>query len=114
MVPFLHSIQTHWILCAWLNIQIWDTQAWECVRDIAVESPILCCAFDRVGLQSKTAFISGARLSMGPVEHSSDHHPAHLALAAGCQDGSVRIFDMRCGIAQQTLLGHKGGWHNIV
>ncbi|CDJ28369.1 WD domain, G-beta repeat-containing protein, putative [Eimeria mitis] len=88
-------------------LKIWDTRAWECVLDIAVESPILCCAFDRVGFHSKTAFGSRARSSMGSIEHSVDSQ-ANLTLATGCQDGSVRIFDMRCGVAQQTFVGHKG------
>ncbi|CDJ49711.1 WD domain, G-beta repeat-containing protein, putative [Eimeria brunetti] len=88
-------------------LKIWDTQAWDCVLGIAVESPILCCAFDRVGFQSNTALSSKLRSSMGSMEHPVEP-PAHLALAAGCEDGSVRIFDMRCGVAQQTLLGHKG------
>ena len=88
-----------------LNDQIWDTQAWDCVLDIAVDSPILCCAFERVGFQSKAAFSS-----TDSVENSVES-PAHLPLATGCEDGSVRIFDMRCGVAQQTLLGHNGGLH---
>ncbi|OEH78239.1 wd g-beta repeat-containing protein [Cyclospora cayetanensis] len=89
-------------------LKIWDTRAWDCVLDIPVESPILCCAFDRVVFQTKAASSSTKALTAGS-QSCSEEAPADLLLAAGCEDGGIRIFDMRCGVAQQTLLGHNGG-----
>lgn len=87
-------------------LKIWDTRAWECVLDIAVESPLLCCAFDRLASQ-RPALSPKSVFACGSLEHTTEA-PAQLLLAAGCQDGSLRIFDLRCGTAQQTLLGHSG------
>lgn len=96
--------------CELPAFQVWDTRAWECVLDIGVESPMLCCAFTWPQSQSNDSWKTRQGGTFDPLEHSLAS-PAQLFVAAGCQDGTVRIFDLRCGVAQQALLGHTGEQH---
>ncbi|KAL8271954.1 hypothetical protein Esti_004078 [Eimeria stiedai] len=83
--------------------KVWDTQVWEPVLDIGVHSPILCCAFNRTTCHQSENLISARGNSFDLV----NCRPAQLLVAGGSQDGTIRIFDLRCGVAQQTLAGHK-------
>ncbi|KAL8440006.1 hypothetical protein Efla_004922 [Eimeria flavescens] len=87
--------------------KVWDTRAWETVVAIGAQSPLLCCAFNRNSFQPDTTPHTGSGSSFSPFDHEVTA-PSPLLVAAGSQDGTIRIFDVRCGAVQQTLSGHTG------